>query len=93
MFTFWEDGSEWTPGFEKEFRRLALAEATGSLAPEQAARLEKLSGLRDRFLNPSSPDEILLQLKRDRILGKMAEGLSEYVEFLETTGHKGTRTS
>lgn len=79
---------EWTKQMETEFRRLALAEARGDIEDVQLVRLELLGRYRDRLLHPRTPDEILLQLRRDRILTKMAETIRQYVEFTEISNRK-----
>jgi hypothetical protein len=80
--------SEWDKQLEREFRKLALEEAKGTLAPEQSERLEELSHWRDNLLCPPPPEEILLQIRRDRLLEKTEELLRAYVEFQEATGKK-----
>jgi hypothetical protein len=80
--------SEWDKGMEREFRKLALEEATGRLTRDQARRLEQLNRWRDRLVCPQTTEEILLQIKRDRLLARMEEVLNDYVEFQEATGKK-----
>src|ERR1700690_4260547 len=58
------DPAEWNSHIEREFRNLALAEAKGTLTPAEAHRLEQLSFWRDRLVQPATPEEILLQIKR-----------------------------
>jgi len=72
---------EWGGKMEREFRALALEEAKGTLTAAQRARLEELSVWRDRLVEPRLAEEVLLQLKRDRLLEKISEALKEYVEF------------
>ena len=79
---------EWTKPMEREFRQLALGEAKGNLTGEQMARLEALSVWRDRLSNPRPAEEVLLQLKRDRLLEKISDTLRQYVEFQESTHKK-----
>ena len=86
--TMSEAVSEWDKQMEREFRKLALEEAKGTLTTGQASRLEELNIWRDRLLHPQSAEEILLQIKRDRLLEKMEELLKEYVEFQEAAGNK-----
>ena len=83
-----ESPKEWTKQMEREFRQLALGEATRSLSTEQLARLEALSVWRDRMINPRTADEVLLQLKRDRLLEKISDTLRQYVEFQESAHKK-----
>jgi hypothetical protein len=78
-----ETPKEWTPGMEREFRRLALDEAKGTLTADARTRLEELNLLRNRLYNPRSAEEVLLQLRRDRLLEKMSDVLRQYVEFQE----------
>ena|ERR1700734_988583 len=80
----------WTKGNDRDFRRLALKEATGEITREEMRRLNRLSAASDRCLNPMSTEEVLLQIRRDLILGKMAQALQDYVEFTESTHNKGT---
>jgi hypothetical protein len=80
--------SEWDKQMEREFRKLALEEAKGTLTAEQASRLEELNLWRDRLLNPQPAEEMLRQIKRDRLLERMEELLKEYVEFQEAAGKK-----
>jgi hypothetical protein len=84
--------TEWTKTQEKELRRLALKEATRDITREEMNRLNWLSSARNHYSNPLSTEEILLQIRRDRILEKMAEALRDYVEFAESTDNKGTTT-
>jgi hypothetical protein len=84
---------EWTPKLEKEFRALALQEVKGTLAAESRARLDELNWIRDTLQNPRPTEEILLQLRRDRVLDKITEALEEYAEFYESANQKGQFTS
>jgi hypothetical protein len=88
--TFSQTPSEWKKADEKEFRHLAFKEATGSISDSETQRLNRLSRARDHRLNPLSGEEVLLQIRRDRILEKMAEILEDYVEFTESAGNKRT---
>jgi hypothetical protein len=88
VLTISEAPKEWTKAMEKEFRRLALEEAKGTLTGERAMRLEQLTSWRERLSHPRTTEEILLQLKRDRLLEKVADTLKDYVEFQEGTGKK-----
>lgn len=81
---------EWTKANEKEFRRLAIKEATQNLTPDEMRRLNWLSGVRDRNSNPATAEEVLLQIRRDRIVEKLAEVLKDYVQFIEGANTKGT---
>jgi hypothetical protein len=83
-----EDPTEWDAKMEREFRKLALAEARGNLTAAQGTRLAELEQWRNRLLNGQSPEEILAQIKRDRLLEKMEALLKEYVQFQEATGQK-----
>lgn len=76
----------WNQALEREFRNLALAEANNSITSEDAMRLEKLSNWRDQLISPQTTDEILLQMKRNRLLNRMENLLREYVELQEATG-------
>ena len=80
--------TEWDKKLEQEFRKLALLEAKGTLSQEQAGRLEQLSEWRNSLLDPPPPEEILLQIRRDRLLEKTEKLLRAYVEFQEATGKK-----
>lgn len=82
-----ESPKDWTKPMEREFRQLALGEAKGNLTGEQMARLEALSVWRDRLSNPRPAEEVLLQLKRDRLLEKISDTLRQYVEF-QKSAHK-----
>lgn len=79
--------SAWDNGLEKEFRKLALAEATGKLSNDDANRLETLSHWRNQLVSPPTVEETLLQLKRDRLLSRIEDLLKDYVEFKEGAGH------
>jgi hypothetical protein len=83
-----ESQTEWTKKMEREFRQLALGEAKGNLTEEQMARLERLSLWRERLSNPRPAEEVLLQLKRDRLLEKISDTLRQYVEFQESASKK-----
>jgi hypothetical protein len=86
--TMSEAVSEGDNQIEREFRKLALEEVKGKLTTGQAFRLEELNRWRDRLLNPQSAEEMLLQIKRDRLLERMEGLLKEYVEFQEAAGKK-----
>jgi len=90
VLTISEIPKEWTKISEKEFRWLALKEAKGALTGEQAMRLEQLTSWREHLNYPRGTEEILLQLKRDRLLEKVADTLKDYVEFQEGAGKKRT---
>lgn len=77
--------NQWDKKLEREFRTLALKEAKQDLTPADRHRLEELNTLRDRLLNPQPAEEILAQIKRDRLLSRIQEILNEYVEFEEAT--------
>lgn len=83
-----EAPKEWTKQMAREFRQLALREATGNLTAAQMERLETLSLWRDWLSNPRSADEVLLQLRRDRLLEKISDTLRQYVELQESTNKK-----
>jgi hypothetical protein len=85
VLTLAQAPSDWDKHLEREFRTLALAEAKGTLTAEHAKRLEQLNRWRDRLLCPQPTEEILLQIKRDRLLVRMEEVLNDYVEFQEAT--------
>jgi hypothetical protein len=87
-----QNPKEWTKANEKEFRALTLKEATGAITRGEMRRLNWLSRTRDHCLSPLSTEEVLLQIRRDRILEKLADVLQEYVEFNRSTGQKGTTT-
>jgi microcompartment protein CcmL/EutN len=88
--SFHPSSREWSKADEKEFKHLALREATEDITQEEMKRLNRLSSLRDHNSNPLSAEEVLLQIRRDRILERMAEVLHDYVEFTQSTGNKGT---
>ena len=75
--------STWDKRLEREFRKLALEEAKGTIAGDKAGRLNQLNYWRDQLLCPLTADEILLQMKRDRLLARMESLLNEYVELQE----------
>jgi hypothetical protein len=87
-YTLHESAKEWTKKMEREFRQLALLEATGRLTREQTMRLEELSQSRERLVTPRTPEEILMQLRRDKMVESMAETLRKYVHFQESTDKK-----
>lgn len=79
-----ESIQEWTPALEREFSKLALEEVKGTIQRDRMHRLEQLTTLRNRLQDPLSPEELLMQIRRDRILEKMAEALRDYVKFFGT---------
>ena len=89
VITMTESPSAWDKKLEREFRNLAMAEASSTISRESACRLEQLSHWRDQLLNPQTADEILLQIKRDSLLVRMENLLKEYVEFQEASGQAG----
>jgi hypothetical protein len=90
VLTFTQYPTDWDKNLEREFRRLALAEAKGKLEGRENTRLEELTCWRNRLLNGQTAEEISLQLKRDRLLARMEALLKEYVEFQETSSQTGT---
>ena len=72
---------EWTNRLEKEFRALVLEDAKGTINPEQQRRLEELTAVRWQLKSPRSEEEILLELRRDRVMANLSKALEEYVEF------------
>ena len=90
--TWTKTPSKWDKRLEREFRNLALEETKGTLTNAGALRLEMLSLWRENLRCPLSSDEILLQIKHDRLLEKTEQLLKEYVEFQETAPKKGTVT-
>ncbi len=91
VLTIGQAPSEWDKQMEREFRRLALQEVKGTLSAKQSERLDQLTRWRDQLLCPQPAEEILLQIKRDRLLSRMEELLNDYVEFQEAAGK--TRTA
>jgi hypothetical protein len=71
-----ESLQEWDNQLEREFRKLALREAKGLLNRTEAMRLEELNFFRDRLKDPQLPEEMLLQIRRDRLLARMEELLN-----------------
>lgn len=88
-FSIRQPSEEWTKADEKKFRRLALKDSVQNITAEETRELNWLSMTRNHLLKPQSTEEVLLQIRRDRILEKMAETLREYVEFTETARNKG----
>lgn len=84
VMTMTQTPSIWDKRLEREFRKLALDEAKGPIADADARRLNQLNLWRDQLLCPLTVDEILLQMKRDRLLTRMENLLKEYVEFQES---------
>jgi hypothetical protein len=76
--------STWDKKLESEFRKLALEEAKGTIAGDEAQRLNQLNHWRDQLLCPLAADEILLQMKRDRLLTGMEILLKKYVKLQES---------
>lgn len=74
---------EWSKALDREFRLLALEEAQGKISKENAGRLKQLDTWRERLVTPRSADEILYQLKRDRILEQFSKNFEDYVQFKE----------
>lgn len=83
VMTMNQTPSTWDKRLEREFRKLALEEAKGTIAGDKAGRLNQLNYWRDQLLCPLTADEILLQMKRDRLLARMESLLNEYVELQE----------
>ena len=93
VLTMVKSPSVWDNKLDKEFRGLALAEATGKIAPKDAQRLEQLSLWRDQLVYPQTVEETLLQMKRDRLLNQMEKLLKEYVEFQEEAASQARSAS
>jgi hypothetical protein len=79
---------EWTPALEREFRKLALEEVKGTIQRDGMHRLQQLERMRNQLQAPLSTEELLMQLRRDRVLEKMADALKEYVKFFGTANQK-----
>jgi hypothetical protein len=84
---------KWTKIMEREFCELAMAEANEKINDEQMARLEDLSRIRDHFQEPRSPQEILLQIRSDRILEKLTDTLRACIAFDEWKTKTGKSSS
>lgn len=82
----------WTGKLEKEFRLLALKEATQQLSRIELRRLEQLQHWRGRLETTRTSEEILFQLQRDRLLEKMAENLQAYVRIQKMPSQTGAAT-
>lgn len=83
-----EAAAEWTSAMEKEFRKLALEELKGTITPKEVARLEELTTMRNRLQDPLTAEEMLMQIRRDRVLEKMADALDQYVKFHQSANQK-----
>ncbi len=92
VYTLWQTPSEWDKRLERAFRKLARQEAARALSAQDSARLNRLNRWRDRLLCPQSPDEMLLQIRRDRLLARTEELLKDYVEFKKVAGKAGATT-
>jgi hypothetical protein len=90
VVTMTQSPSVWNANLEREFRKLALAEANSTISRGDASRLDQLSRWRDQLLCPQTVDETLLQMKRDRLLVRMENLLQEYVEFQEAASQTGS---
>jgi pyruvate/2-oxoacid:ferredoxin oxidoreductase beta subunit len=93
VLTLTQSPNKWDKQMEREFRELALKEASDELTSGEAQRLAELNYWRDRLVNPQAAEEILRQIKRDRIVEKMQDLLKEYVEFQESTSQKRASAS
>ncbi len=83
---------KWDDKHEQEFRKLALQEARGCLLGPQIGRLEELNRQRNLLLHPQSSEEIMTQIRKDRMLDKMNATLREYVQFQENKGRARATT-
>lgn len=92
VLTLRQAPTDWDKRLEREFRRLALEELRGTLTAGKAKRLDDLNRWRDRLLCPQPAEEILLQIKRDRLLARTQEIIKDYVEFQEAAGKKRAAT-
>ena len=90
VFTVHQNPTAWDRKLEREFRDLALEEAKGTLSRSNGRRLEYLTRWRNLLLDGQSTEEILFQLKRDRLLARMESVLKEYVDFQDLANKKGT---
>jgi hypothetical protein len=84
-----EHPEEWTKRLEKEFHALAAKEVRGKLSRQDYLRLEELNFWRDTLKVPRTPQEILLQIQRDRVVDKLSEALEEYVQFQKSSREAG----
>ena len=76
--------TEWNPRLEREFKRLGMQEAGGSISAEALDRLELLNRWRNDLIGAPTAEEVLLQIRRDRLLARMEAVLNDYVEFAKT---------
>ncbi|SPE56643.1 exported hypothetical protein [Verrucomicrobia bacterium] len=86
VYTITQAPSYWDKHMEREFRKLALEEAKGTISASGLRRLAQLNAWRDQLLCPQAPEEVLLQIKRDRLLARTEELLNDYLEFQKATG-------
>jgi hypothetical protein len=71
----------WTSDHEKKFLDLAGREATTALNAQEAAELERLSGLRRGLKNPRRGEELVWEYEQRELTRDLVNALSRYVTF------------
>ncbi len=75
----WEHVKEWRGNIRKRFDELSLKEAIDEATKEELLELELISDRRRMLLTPRAASDIERDIKNERALFKVLEGLSEYV--------------
>lgn len=78
----WETATVWGGSIKERFDTLSLKDALGQATCEDLRELELLQRKRRALHHPRSIDEIERDIKNERALRKVIEGLSEYVRPL-----------
>lgn len=75
----WELAEKWKGDIRKRFDELSIKEAIDEATEEELLELEQIAARRRILLNPRSAVEIEIDIKNERALRKVIQGLSEYV--------------
>jgi hypothetical protein len=90
--SFREPEREWSSRMEKQFEKLAIAEALSTISPQDKLELEQLTAERRRLHHPRSAEEILFEYRQRQVTSNLVKAVEEYVRFHDLS-HKARATT
>ena len=78
----WESTTEWKGAIQTRFDELSIKESLSDITVEELNEFNLLLHKRRMLHHPRSAEEIVMDIKNDRALRKVMEGLSEYVRVV-----------
>lgn len=78
----WESATKWQGEIKKRFDHLSVKEALGEAATAELEEFHFLMQKRRKLQQPRSTKEIERDIKNERAMRKVLEGLSEYVRAI-----------